>query len=221
MLEPTVKSCIEMLVHTLSVNPAEAAHQMRVLKRTVNESLNRQRHGLAMARLIEELDRTGCKASEIGISRRKIMDGEQLPSFADMELLLGVGIDVPYVLSGNRLCDMEKLVGQSCFREGIPEPDEFTRTFLSYGGGTFERIGEPQRLAFCNWLLVECLAEYPRRDLFIKAFSTGGDLAFRRREAGALSGYSKISMGDLADAIFQSCTDPEALVNYAGKDGCK
>lgn len=101
-------------------------------------------------------------------------------------------------------------------------PDEFTSIFMAYGGGgEFARVSEPQRLGFCNWLLVECLEEYPRRDLFIKAFSAGGTRADREIEAKCLALYPHITMGDLADAIFQSCTDPEGLVNYAGEDGCK
>lgn len=100
-------------------------------------------------------------------------------------------------------------------------PDKFTSVFLSYGGGQFARVSEPQRLGFCNWLLLECLEEYPRREQFIKAFSAGGTKAHREREARFLATYPHITVGDLADAIFQSCTDPEALVNYAGEDGCQ
>lgn len=101
-------------------------------------------------------------------------------------------------------------------------PDEFTRIFMAYGGGdAFVRVSEQRRLGFCNWLLLECLEEYPRREQFIKAFSAGGTKAHRVREARFLATYPHITVGDLVDAALQSCTDPEALVNYAGDDGCK
>ncbi|MDP3637151.1 MAG: hypothetical protein U0989_02570 [Azonexus sp.] len=249
MLEPCVKQSIEMLEQAFISSHDAVETRMKVLKQTIRASLTRQSHGLAMARLLEELDRTDCKAADIGLSRRKLAAGEQLPSFDDMAQLLSVGIDVTYVLCGSRLCDMEALAWRAGEREGNLAPDEsmaeldaalrhvvagyrlsdlkkqpaaneFTLTFMAFGG-THYKHGETRRLAFCNWLLVERLEEYSRRNEFIKAFSAGGDTQSRWREAANLSAYSKITMGDLAEAVYGACILPEVFSDHAGEDGCK
>lgn len=103
-----------------------------------------------------------------------------------------------------------------------PEPkSEFVRTFLTYGGGFYAITTEQHRLAFCNWLLVECMQEFPHRDAFVQHFSAGGDIAERQRIAELIESDGCILMSDIVDAAFQCARIPDRLVNYAGEDGVR
>lgn len=103
-----------------------------------------------------------------------------------------------------------------------PSPvSEFVSIFLTYGGGRHFGVNEQQRLAFCNYLLVECLEECSYSHEFIQHFSTGGDTYERQRIASLIETHGYISMGDIVDAVFYSSTDTDRLVNYAGEDGVR
>lgn len=98
------------------------------------------------------------------------------------------------------------------------EANHFTQTLMAYGGGGTTPATEPQRRAFCNWLLVEFMDDYPRRDQFIAAFSSSGTREQRQAEALALASDSEICLGDLTDAVFWACTKTDDLQQYAGDE---
>lgn len=99
---------------------------------------------------------------------------------------------------------------------------EFVTTFLLYGGGRYGVVTEQQRLAFCNWLLMECMQKFPSRDDFVRHFSAGGAMVERLRIAALLESDGCVAMGDIVDAVFQCAMNTDFLAtHHAGENGVR
>ena len=62
---------------------------------------------------------------------------------------------------------------------------------------------EPNRLRFCNYLVrLADLDAYPRRAAFVAAFSAGGSIDDRVKEAIGLAQSGRLTDDDIDDAIY-------------------